>query len=209
VARGKRARSVQILSIHFTPILGFYGDVAGQIASIRQPRSQRVAEPGANEIAQRLVALRVLIVDDEHTMRKVTRSLLLAIGITAICEASDGASGLDAIGTFGPDVVILDWEMPSPNGPEFVRKVRSPETFAQPDVPIIMLTAYGERSRVVEAVNLGVNDFLLKPVSTKALLGRLVSLIAKPRRMVRKGSYYGPEPRRLSSYKPESEAAWA
>ncbi|MDE2372743.1 MAG: response regulator, partial [Hyphomicrobiales bacterium] len=101
----------------------------------------------------------------------------------------------------------LDWEMPSPNGPEFVRTVRSPETFALPDVPIIMLTGYGERSRVEEAVSLGVNDFLLKPVSTRALMSRLISLIAKPRKMVRKGDYYGPEPRQLSSYKPESELA--
>jgi two-component system chemotaxis response regulator CheY len=168
-----------------------------------------VAEPAAHEIARRLMALRVLIVDDEHTMRKVTRSLLQAIGIKTVQEASDGASGLEAICTFGPDIVILDWEMPSPNGPDFVRAVRSPETFARPDVPIIMLTGHGERERVVEAVNLGVNDFLLKPVSTKALLSRLVSLVSKPRRMVKKGDYYGPEPRQISSFKPESEMVWA
>jgi len=53
--------------------------------------------------------------------------------------------------------------MPNPNGPEFVRAVRSPETFPLPDVQIIMLTGYGERSCVAEALNLGVNDFLLKP----------------------------------------------
>jgi two-component system, chemotaxis family, chemotaxis protein CheY len=164
-------------------------------------------EPVAHEIARRLMALRVLIVDDEFTMRKVTRSLLQAIGVQTIYEANDGRSGLEAIGTVGPDVIILDWEMPSPNGPEFVRTVRSPGTFALPDVPIIMLTGYGERSRVVEAVKLGVNDFLVKPVSTRALMGRLVSLIVKPRKMVKKGDYYGPEPRQLSSYKPESEIA--
>ncbi len=165
-------------------------------------------ESAASEIAQQLVALKVLIVDDERTMRKVTRSLLLAIGIRTVCEASDGHSGLEAIRTLLPDVVIVDWEMPSPNGPEFVRAVRSPEAFPLPDVPIIMLTGHGERSRVIEAVNLGVNEFLLKPVSTKALLGRLVSVIAKPRRIVKKGDYYGPEPRQLSSYKLEAEAAW-
>lgn len=165
------------------------------------------AESVAHVIAQRLMALRVLIVDDDPTMRKVTRSLLQAVGVRTIHEANDGRSGLAAICSFGPDVVVLDWEMPSPNGPEFVRTVRSPETFALPDVPIIMLTGYGERSRVEEAVSVGVNDFLLKPVSTRALMSRLISLIAKPRKMVRKGDYYGPEPRQLSSYKPESELA--
>jgi two-component system, chemotaxis family, chemotaxis protein CheY len=165
-------------------------------------------ELGAHEIAQRLTVLKVLVVDDEPTMRRVTRSLLKAIGVNNVREATDGRSGLDAICTFAPDVVILDWEMPSPNGPEFVRAVRSPETFPRPDVPIIMLTAYGERSRVVEAVNLGVNEFLLKPVSTKALLARLVSVVRNPRRMIRKGDYYGPEPRKLASFKPESEFVW-
>ncbi|HML08613.1 MAG TPA: response regulator [Xanthobacteraceae bacterium] len=157
------------------------------------------------EIARRLEALKVLIVDDEHTMRKVTRSLLQVIGVRNIHEAHDGRSGLEAICTLTPDVVILDWEMPSPNGGQFMRTVRSPGSFPLPSVPIIMLTAYAERSRVVEAVRLGVNEFLVKPVSSKALLARLVSILCKPRRMVKKGDYYGPEPRKLSSYKPESD----
>jgi two-component system, chemotaxis family, chemotaxis protein CheY len=165
-------------------------------------------KPAASDVAQRLVALKVLIVDDEPTMRKVTRSLLQAIGVRTIYDANDGNSGLKAIRTLLPDVVIVDWEMPSPNGPEFVRMVRSPDTFPLPHVPIIMLTGHGERSRVVAAVSLGVNDFLVKPVSTKALLGRLVSLIADPRRMVRIGDYYGPEPRQLSSLKPKTDVAW-
>jgi two-component system, chemotaxis family, chemotaxis protein CheY len=165
-------------------------------------------KPAASDVAQKLVALKVLIVDDEPTMRKVTRSLLQSIGVRTIHEANDGNSGLEAIRTLLPDVVIVDWEMPRPNGPEFVRTVRSPDTFPLPHVPIIMLTGHSERSRVVAAVNLGVNDFLVKPVSTKALLGRLISLIANPRRMVRIGDYYGPEPRQLSSLKPETEVAW-
>ena len=162
-------------------------------------------EPVIRQIAKQLALLKVLIVDDEHTMRKLTRSQLQAIGVKTIYEAADGRSGLEAICAKMPDVVILDWEMPSPNGPEFVRRVRSPYEFPQPDVPIIMLTGHGERTRVEEAVRLGVNEFLLKPVSTKALLARFVSILGSPRRMVRKGDYYGPEPRRLSSYKPESD----
>jgi CheY-like chemotaxis protein len=157
-----------------------------------------------SQIAEKLVKLKVLIVDEEHTMRKVTRSLLQAIGIRTVYEANDGNSGLEAIRTLLPDVVIVDWEMPSPNGPEFVKTVRSPETFPLPDVPIIMLAGHGERSRVVEAVS-PVNEFLLKPVSTKALLARFVSLIVQPRRMVKKTDYYGPEPRQISSYKAEAE----
>jgi len=145
--------------------------------------------------------MRVLIVDDEPTMRKVARSLLQVIGIRTIYEAKDGRSGLEAIQKWGPDLVILDWEMPSLNGAEFIRQVRSPVNFPYPDVPIIMLTAYGERSRVIAAAELGVNEVLLKPVSSRVLFERIVSMIVNPRRMVRKGDYYGPEPRKLSSYK--------
>jgi two-component system, chemotaxis family, chemotaxis protein CheY len=160
----------------------------------------------ANDIAQRLLALKVLIVDDEHTMRKVTRSLLQAVGVKNVYEAHDGQSGLDAIRTYAPDVVILDWEMPALNGLEFMRRVRSPGNFPLPDIPIIMLTCHGERSRVIDAVKGGVNEFLLKPVSTTALLARLVSVLNKPRRMVRKGDYYGPEPRLFATYKPDGDA---
>ena len=129
----------------------------------------------------------MLVVDDEPAMRKVTRALLQSIGIKDIHEASDGRSGLEKICSRAPDIVILDWEMPSPNGPEFMRAVRSPGTFPLPDVPVIMLTGYSERSRVVEAVRLGVNEFLLKPVSSTALLARIVSILVKPRPMMTAG----------------------
>jgi two-component system, chemotaxis family, chemotaxis protein CheY len=161
--------------------------------------------PISSQYARQLAALKVLIVDDESTMRKVTRSLLLAINVKDVHEASDGGSGLEAICRLAPDVVLLDWSMPKLSGPDFVRHVRTPGTFPLADVPIIMLTGYGERSRVMEAVRLGVNEFLLKPVSSMALLTRLVSVLANPRQMVRKGNYYGPEPRKLASYKPESD----
>ena len=77
--------------------------------------------------------------------------------------------------------MILDWEMPLLSGAELVRIVRSPGVFPMPDVPIIMLSGHGERWRVVEAVRLGVNEYLVKPVSAKALYDRLVSIIMQPR----------------------------
>ena len=147
--------------------------------------------------------LKVLIVEDEHYSRKVVKTLLTAIGITKIYEAKDGASGLEAIQVHNPDVVLLDWEMPGMNGAEFMRRVRSPTTFIHPAVPVIMLTGHSEKSRVMEAVNLGVHEFLLKPVSSTALLTRIVGVLATPRPMIQRGNYYGPEPRKYSTYKPE------
>ena len=87
--------------------------------------------------------------------------------------------------------------MPLLSGPELMRIVRSPDIFPAPDVAVIMLTAHGERWRVIEAARLGVNEFLRKPVSAQTLLDRLSSIVAKPRPMVRIADYYGPEPRKL------------
>src|SRR4051794_32960955 len=94
----------------------------------------------AEKIRTLMGLIKVLIVDDEHYYRKVIRTLLMAIGVEQIQEASDGANGLEAIQAHKPDMVLLDWEMPGMDGAEFMRRVRSPATFPSPDVPIIMLT---------------------------------------------------------------------
>ena len=156
-----------------------------------------------DKVAALVAPRKVLVIDDENYIRKVIRTLLMTIGVRNIQEASNGYAGLDAIRSFNPDVVLVDWEMPELDGPGFVRAVRSPDTFPHPDVPIIMLTAHGERSRVIEAMRCGVNEYLLKPVSSQALQARIVSVLAHPRPMVRRGDYYGPEPRKPSTYKPE------
>jgi YesN/AraC family two-component response regulator len=166
-------------------------------------------ETAATKIARQVAKIKVLIVDDEPSMRKVTRALLQAIGVKNIYEAPDGRRGLDAIRTHAPDIVILDWEMPSPNGPEFMRAVRSPGNFPLPDVPVIMLTGHSERSRVMEAMRLGVNEYLLKPVSSVALLARIVSILSKPRKMMQQGDYYGPEPRTKAGYRPDADPGFA
>ena len=108
------------------------------------------------DVADLIQALCVVVVDDNQHMRKMIRTLLVNCGIKDIYEAADGIAALDVIRTVGPDVVILDWEMPLLSGAELVRIVRSPGVFPIPDVPIIMLSAHGERWRVIEAVKLGV-----------------------------------------------------
>ena len=158
-------------------------------------------------LAAKLASVKVLVIDDEYYMRKVVRTLLMSIGVRNIFEAQDGPSGLEAIRTVMPDVVIVDWEMPGLDGAGFVRMVRSPETFPFPDVPIIMLTGHGEKSRVVEAVSIGVNEFLLKPVSSKALQDRLVSVLANPRPIVQTENYYGPAPRKTAPIHGDTDEA--
>ncbi|MGB7078176.1 MAG: response regulator [Xanthobacteraceae bacterium] len=154
-------------------------------------------KPTKKQIENIIQSLCVLVVDDNQYMRKMIRNLLVNCGIKDICEAADGVAALDSIRTMAPDIVILDWEMPMLSGPELVRIVRSPGVFPMPDIPIIILTGHCERWRVVEAVRLGVNEFLTKPVSAKALYDRLISITTQPRPVVQLGDYYGPEPRKL------------
>src|SRR5262249_21727228 len=167
------------------------------------PDCMMQANPQINALIK---SAKVLIVDDEYYSRKVIRTLLMAAGLVNIHDAVDGSSGLEAITSLAPHVVLLDWEMPGLDGAGVTRAVRSPKGFRYPNVPLIMLTGHGERSRVLEAVRLGVHEFLLKPVSSATLLTRIVSVLSKPRPMVRRGDYYGPEPRNLASYKPETDS---
>jgi two-component system chemotaxis response regulator CheY len=148
-------------------------------------------------LEQRFGTISVLIVDDDHHMRKVVRTMLMAIGVKRIHEAGDGPSGLEVIRQQSPDVVLVDWEMPGMDGPQFVTHVRQPGAFPMPDVPIIMLTGHGDRWRVVEAARVGVHEYLLKPVSTKSLMDRIAAVLLRPRQIVQMDGYYGPAPRKL------------
>ena len=162
--------------------------------------------PTKKEIEETIQSLSVLVVDDNQYMRKMVRNLLVNCGVKQIYESADGIAALDNIRTVAPDVVILDWEMPLLSGAELVRIVRSPGVFPVPDVPIIMLTGHCERWRVVEAMRLGVHEYLTKPVSAKAIYDRLVAIITQPRPIVQFGDYYGPEPRKLFNEAAAEEA---
>jgi CheY-like chemotaxis protein len=156
-------------------------------------------------IRDQLQGVKVLVVDDEYYSRKVIRTLLTSIGIVHMRDAENGEKALDIIRVFAPDVVLVDWEMPGMDGAAFARAVRTPGEFPHPNVPMIMLTGHSERWRVMEALRLGVNEYLLKPVSSKMLLDRLVATLTKPRPMIKVGSYYGPEPRPAASFQPLNE----
>jgi len=141
--------------------------------------------------------LNILIVDSNTYMRRLTRTMLMNLGAKSVIEAADGLAALEAIRTCDPDIMLLDWDMPVLDGMEVMRIVRSPGVFPRPNLPIIMLTTRARRSAVVAALRAGAHEFLLKPTSPKALRDRLMSILLKPRPMVKVGNYYVPEPRRL------------
>jgi two-component system, chemotaxis family, chemotaxis protein CheY len=122
---------------------------------------------------------KVLIVDGEYHTRRTLRALLLALGCSRIHEASNAENALEAIHTLAPDIVLLDWDLPGMGGATFIRRLRG-AGFPSASVPIVMLVGRHQRSRVLEAVRLGVHEFLLKPISSGALEARLVSVLGRP-----------------------------
>jgi CheY-like chemotaxis protein len=149
----------------------------------------------------------ILVADSNAYTRKLTRMMLINSGARSIYEAGDGVAALDGIRTVSPDVMIINWDMPVLDGPEVMRIVRSPGIFPKPNLPIIMLTDLGLRSRVTSAIRLGVHEFLVKPVSPKALQERLLGILLAPRPMVRAGNYYIPMPRRRTDMRDVMAAA--
>jgi two-component system, chemotaxis family, chemotaxis protein CheY len=139
--------------------------------------------------------LNILIADGNSFTRRMTRTMLTNLGAKSVVEAADGLAALEQIRTLDPDILVLEWDMPVLNGMEVMRIVRSPGVFPRPNLPIIMLTNRSQRSYVVEALRGGVHEFLLKPTSPKALRDRLMSIVFKPRPMMKLGDCYVPKPR--------------
>ncbi len=150
----------------------------------------------SKQIEKAMEGLVVLIADSNPYTRRITRMMLTNLGCKATYEAADGLAAIDSIRAINPDVMILDWDMPILDGREIMRIVRSPGVFPKPNVPTIMLSDRGLRSRVTTAIRLGVHEFLVKPISPKTLQQRLLGIMLKPRPMVRAGKYYIPMPRR-------------
>jgi CheY-like chemotaxis protein len=122
--------------------------------------------------------------------------LLHSFGCREVLEAEDGAAGLEAFTRGSPDVIVTDWTMPIFDGLELTKMIRQPGANANPFVPIIMLTGHSERKRVLSARDAGITEFLVKPISPKALYERVVSVIAHPRPFVKTKTYFGPDRRR-------------
>lgn len=140
----------------------------------------------------------VLLVEDSLYMRRLTRMLLSGFGVRKIEEADDGAMALELFEQTLPDIVITDWVMPVFDGLELTRAIRSPDACSSPYTPIIMITGYSERSRVMVARDAGVTEFLAKPISAKDLYLRINNCIVNPRQFVRTQTFFGPDRRRFT-----------
>jgi len=117
--------------------------------------------------------VRILIVDDFATMRRVVRNLLEELGYSTkkMREAENGREAMEILDEAEIDLVVLDWNMPETPGIETLRWLRKHETRSQ--IPVLMVTAEATREQIVEAAEIGVNAYILKPFTADTLRKKL------------------------------------
>ena len=111
--------------------------------------------------------MRVLIVDDFSTMRRIVRNILRQLGLNNVVEADDGTTAWDTLNREKIDFIVSDWNMPKMTGIELLRKVRSSEQFA--DIPFLMVTAEAQQENIIEAVQAKVSNYIVKPFTADTL----------------------------------------
>jgi CheY-like chemotaxis protein len=141
-------------------------------------------------------SLRVLLVDDNQHMRAIVMTVLAGVGVKHVRETRDGSEALECLRNWPADLAIVDFQMFPLDGVEFTRIVRNAPDSKNPYLPIVMMTGHSERSRVVEARDAGVTEFVAKPLTAKAVLDRIQAVIYHPRPFVRTATYFGPDRRR-------------
>jgi two-component system, chemotaxis family, chemotaxis protein CheY len=177
-----------------------YSEEAGETFNIYSPltisrASTCAVTNGASELTS-LSDIHVLVVDDNTQMRLLVRCLLRAGGITKVTEAKTGRQALDIMRPGTIDLIIVDWKMAPLDGLAFTNMVRRSPESPNPFVPILMLTAHTEASRVTAARDAGVSGFIKKPISARLLFERISNVLTDTRSFVRCETFVGPDRRR-------------
>jgi two-component system chemotaxis response regulator CheY len=112
-------------------------------------------------------SMKILVVDDFSTMRRIVRNLLGDLGYTNITEADDGKTAWPLLQAGSFDFVVTDWNMPGMTGIDLLRAIRGDARIAK--TPVLMVTAEAQREQIVEAAQAGVNGYIIKPFTAQTL----------------------------------------
>lgn len=121
--------------------------------------------------------IKILVVDDFATMRKVIRNLLKQVGYESIVEAEDGVVALKILKSQKIDLVVSDWNMPNMTGLELLKAVRSDEDLRS--TPFLMVTAEALQDNVIAAVKAGVSNYIVKPFTAETLNDKIIKILEK------------------------------
>ena len=121
--------------------------------------------------------MKILVVDDFSTMRRIVKNLLKQLGFVNIEEAEDGAQAYTKLKNGGFGFIVSDWNMPNLDGLGLVKKVRSDDELK--DLPILMVTAEAEKDKVVTAIQAGVNNYIVKPFTGDILKEKMDKILEK------------------------------
>jgi two-component system chemotaxis response regulator CheY len=121
--------------------------------------------------------MKVLVVDDFATMRRIIKNVLKQIGFTNILEADDGTAALGVLKENKVDLIISDWNMPKMNGLDLLKTVRKEEETKK--VPFVMVTAEAQKDNVLQAVQAGVSNYIVKPFTADAVKEKLSKIFDK------------------------------
>lgn len=115
--------------------------------------------------------MKILIVDDFSTMRRIIKNILRQLGFTNVQEADDGATAWPKIQAEDFDLIVTDWNMPKMSGLELLKAIRSDEDLK--DLPVLMVTAEALKENIIEAVKAGVSNYIVKPFTAETLQEKL------------------------------------
>ena len=118
--------------------------------------------------------LRILVVDDFSTMRRIVRNLLKELGFTNVDEAEDGAIALQKLQAGGFEFVVTDWNMPNMTGIELLKAVRADNNLKH--LPFLMITAEAKRENIIEAAQAGASGYIVKPFTAATLEEKLAKI---------------------------------
>lgn len=119
--------------------------------------------------------LRILVVDDSLTMRRILVNTVIKAGFSEVKEAEDGKDALAKLMADEYDLLMTDWNMPNMNGIELVQAVRSDEKLKK--IPILMVTTRNMKEDIVNAIKSGVNGYIVKPFDAKTLNAKIAEII--------------------------------
>ena len=121
--------------------------------------------------------MKILVVDDFSTMRRIVKNLLKDLGFTNMVDADDGKTALPILQAGGIDFLVTDWNMPGMTGIDLLKAVRSDPELV--DLPVLMVTAEAKREQIIMAAQAGVNGYVIKPFTAATLKEKIETIFER------------------------------